>query len=161
MIFVEHKLLYKQKGPVPEEMYTIPLGQSNVVRQGQHLTVVATSVMVSRALEAGMQLAEEGIELEVIDPRTLKPMDCGPIVESVKKTGRLLVVHEAVRTGGFSGEIVASVAESEAFDYLEAPIRRLAARDIPVPYNKKLEAAMIPQIEDIVAEARRLVKGEY
>ncbi|HHY88577.1 MAG TPA: alpha-ketoacid dehydrogenase subunit beta [Chloroflexi bacterium] len=161
VIFVEHKLLYKQKGPVPEEMYTIPLGQSNVVRQGQHLTVVATSVMVSRALEAGKQLAEEGIELEVIDPRTLKPMDCGPIVESVKKTGRLLVVHEAVRTGGFGGEIVASVAESEAFDYLEAPIRRLAARDIPVPYNKKLEAAMIPQIEDIVAEARRLVKGEY
>ena len=160
VIFVEHKLLYKQKGPVPEEMYTIPLGQSNVVRQGQHLTVVATSVMVSRALEAGKQLAEEGIELEVIDPRA-QTHGLRPDRRVVKKTGRLLVVHEAVRTGGFGGEIVASVAESEAFDYLEAPIRRLAARDIPVPYNKKLEAAMIPQIEDIVAEARRLVKGEY
>lgn len=161
VIFVEHKLLYKTKGPVPEEMYTIPLSQSHVVREGQHLTVVATSVMVPRSLEAAKQLAADGIELEVIDPRTLKPMDMQPIINSVKKTGRLLVVHEAVKTGGFGGEVVAGVAESEAFDYLEAPIRRLASLDIPVPYNEKLETAMIPQVDDIIRESRKIVKGEY
>ncbi|HZW04779.1 MAG TPA: alpha-ketoacid dehydrogenase subunit beta [Anaerolineaceae bacterium] len=161
VIFVEHKLLYRQKGEVPEEMYTVPLSESKVVRAGQHLTVVATSIMVSRSLEAAGQLAEQGIELEVIDPRTLKPMDMAPIIASVKKTGRLLVVHEAVKTGGFGGEIVAAVAESEAFDYLEAPIRRLAALDIPVPYNKTLEAAMIPQVDDIAREAEKLVNGGY
>jgi pyruvate dehydrogenase E1 component beta subunit len=142
-------------------MYTIPLSESHLVREGKHLTVVATSVMVSRSLQAAKQLAEEGIELEVIDPRTLKPMDMQPIIQSVKKTGRLLVVHEAVKTGGFGGEIVASVAESEAFGYLEAPIRRLAALDIPVPYNEKLETLMIPQVESIISESRKVVNGEY
>jgi pyruvate dehydrogenase E1 component beta subunit len=161
VIFVEHKLLYRQKGPVPEEMYTIPLGESHVVREGQHLTVVATSAMVGRVLEAAGQLAQEGIELEVIDPRTLKPMDMAPIIASVKKTSRALIVHEAVKTGGFGGEIVSNIVESEAFDYLEAPVRRLASLDIPVPYNRKLETAMIPQVENIVAEARKLAKGEY
>ena len=161
VIFVEHKLLYKQKGPVPEEMYTIPLSQSHVVREGKHLTVVATSLMVSRTLEAADALAKEGIELEVIDPRTLKPMDCEPIIASVKKTGRALVVHEAVKTGGFGGEIVAQIVDSEAFDYLEAPVRRVAALDIPVPYNRRLETRMIPQVEDITNEARKLVQGAY
>lgn len=161
VIIVEHKLLYRQKGHVPEEMYTIPLSESKVVREGRHLTVVATSVMVSRTQDAAQTLAEEGIELEIIDPRTLKPMDCNQIVASVKKTGRLLVVHEAVKTGGFGGEIVASVVESDAFDYLEAPIRRLASLDIPVPYNKNLEAHMVPQVDNIVTEARKLVQGAY
>lgn len=161
VIFVEHKLLYKEKGPVPEEMYTLPLSQSHVVRQGRHLTLVATSAMVPRALEAAEQLAAEGIDIEVIDPRTLKPLDDAPIIASVKKTGRALIVHEAVKTGGFGGEIVARIVESEAFDYLEAPVRRLASLDIPVPYNRTLEAAMVPQVENIAAEARKLVKGEY
>jgi pyruvate/2-oxoglutarate/acetoin dehydrogenase E1 component len=161
VIFVEHKLLYKEKGPVPEEMYTLPLSQSHVVRQGRHLTLVATSAMVPRALEAAEQLAAEGIDVEVIDPRTLKPLDDAPIIESVKKTGRALIVHEAVKTGGFGGEIVARIVESEAFDYLEAPVRRLASLDIPVPYNRTLEAAMVPQVENIAAEARKLVKGKY
>jgi pyruvate dehydrogenase E1 component beta subunit len=161
VIFVEHKLLYRQKGPVPEEMYTVPLSQSKVVREGQHLTVVATSIMVGRSLEAAAKLAQEGIELEVIDPRTLKPMDMDPIVASVKKTGKALVVHEAVKTGGFGGEIVAGIVDSEAFDYLEAPVKRLAALDIPVPYNRNLEAAMIPQVDNIVEMARKLVQGAY
>jgi acetoin:2,6-dichlorophenolindophenol oxidoreductase subunit beta len=161
VIFVEHKLLYKQKGPVPEEMYTIPLSQTNIVREGKHLTVVATSFMVSRVIEAANQLAQSGIELEIIDPRTLKPMDYAPIIASVKKTGRALIVHEAVKTGGFGGEIVASIVDSEAFDYLEAPVRRLASLDIPVPYNRKLETRMIPQVDNIVSEARKLVEGEY
>lgn len=161
VIFVEHKLLYKTRGPVPEEMYTVPLSHSHVARPGQHVTVVATSIMVPRALEAATQLAAEGIELEVIDPRTLLPLDDTPIIESVKKTGRALIIHEAVQTGGFGGEVAARLAASEAFDYLEAPIRRLAGRDVPIPYNRTLERHAVPQVEDIVAEARRLAQGGY
>ncbi|MFQ3536297.1 MAG: alpha-ketoacid dehydrogenase subunit beta [Aggregatilineales bacterium] len=161
VIFVEHKLLYKTKGHVPEDRYIVPLSQTKVVRSGKHLTVVATSIMVVRALQAAEQLAQEGIELEVIDPRTLKPLDDAPIIESVKKTGRALVVHEAVEMGGFGGEIAARIAGSEAFDYLEAPIRRLAGLDIPIPYNRELEYHAVPQVESIVREARKLVKGEY
>lgn len=161
VIFVEHKLLYKTKGHVPEDRYIVPLSQTQIVREGKHLTVVATSIMVVRALQAAEELAKEGIELEVIDPRTLKPLDDAPIIESVKKTGRALVVHEAVEMGGFGGEIVARIAGSEAFDYLEAPIRRLAGLDIPIPYNRELEYHAVPQVESIVREARKLVKGEY
>lgn len=161
VIFVEHKLLYKTKGVVPEERYVLPLSQTHVAREGSDLTVVATSLMVQRSLEAAQVLAEEGIELEVVDPRTLKPLDDGPIIESVSKTGKLLIVHEAVMTGGYGGEIAARVAASEAFDYLDAPIRRLAGLDIPIPYNRNLEAHAVPQVEDIVTEARKLVQGTY
>lgn len=161
VIFIEHKLLYKTKGPVPEESYTIPLGRSEVKREGSDITVVATSLMVLRALEAAEELAKEGISVEVVDPRTLKPLDSETIVRSVMKTGKLLVVHEACRTGGFGGEVVACVAESEAFDYLEAPIRRLAGLDVPIPYNRELERRAVPQVEDIIREARALVQGVY
>jgi pyruvate dehydrogenase E1 component beta subunit len=161
VIFVEHKLLYKTKADTPEEPYRIPLGQTNVAREGRHVTVIATSIMVSRALQAAAELAQEGIELEVIDPRTLKPLDDAPIIESVKKTGRALVIHEAVEMGGFGGEVVARVVSSEAFDYLEAPIRRLAGLDIPIPYNRELEYHTVPQVETIVREARKLAKNEY
>lgn len=161
VIFVEHKLLYKTKGDVPEDMYRVPLSQTRVARKGKDLTVVATSVMVNRALQAADELANEGIELEVIDPQTLKPLDDAPIIESVKKTGRALVVHEAVEMGGFGGEIVARIAGSEAFDYLEAPIRRLAGLDIPIPYNRELEYHTVPQVESIVREARKLARNEY
>ena len=161
VIFVEHKLLYKTTGHVPEEMYRVPLSQSNIARQGRDLTVVATSVMVPRALEAAELLSEEGIELEVIDPRTLNPLDDAPIIASVVKTGRALVVHEAVGTGGYGGEVVARIAASKAFDYLEAPVRRLTGLDIPIPYNRNLERHTVPQVENIIAEARKLVKNEY
>lgn len=161
VIFVEHKLLYKTKSHVPPEMYSIPLSQSHVAREGRDLTVIATSIMVGRALEAAEQLAQEGFELEVIDPRTLMPLDEGPIIESVIKTGRALVVHEAVRSGGYGGEVVARIMESEAFAYLDAPVRRLAGLDIPIPYNRNLEYHTVPQVENIVAEARKLVRGEY
>lgn len=161
VIFVEHKLLYRTKGPVPEEMYEVPLSQTNVAREGSDLTVVATSIMVPRALEAAETLAAEGIELEIVDPRTLNPLDDGPIIESVVKTGKALIVHEAVRNGGFGGEVVARITESQAFDYLDAPIRRLAGLDIPIPYNRNLERAAVPQVEDIVEEARKLVQGAY
>jgi len=161
VIFIEHKLLYKIKGPVPEGWYTTPLSQSAVVREGKHLTVVATSAEVMRAQQAADTLAKEGIELEIIDPRTLRPLDTGPIIQSVIKTGKVLIVHEAVKIGGFGGEIAAQIAESKAFDYLDAPIRRLAGLDMPIPYNRTLEAHAVPQVDDIVQEARKLVKGAY
>ena len=161
VIFIEHKLLYKMKGPVPEGPYTVPISQTKIARVGTHVSVVATSIMVVRALEAAEVLAKEGIELEVIDPRTLSPLDDQPIIESVKKTGKALVVHEACQTGGFGGEVVARIASSEAFDYLEAPIKRLAGLDIPIPYNRNLERATVPQVENIVTEARKLAQGKY
>lgn len=158
VVFVEHKLLYRMKGQVPEEPYTIPLGVAEVKREGRDLTIVATSIMVLRSLEAAEQLAEEGIEVEVVDPRTLRPLDMGPIIQSVIKTGRVLIVHEAVKTGGFGGELAALIAESKAFGYLDAPIVRLAGRDIPIPYNRTLEYHAVPQVEDIVAKARDIVQ---
>jgi len=161
VMFFEHKLLYKTKGDVPEDMYTIPLGKSKVVREGKDLSVIATSIMVSRSIEAAEILLKEGIEIEVIDPRTLKPLDEEPITASVKKTGKALIVHEAVKTGGFGGEISAVIMESDAFGYLDAPIRRLAGLDMPIPYNRTLEHHAVPQVEDIVEEARKLVKGVY
>jgi pyruvate dehydrogenase E1 component beta subunit len=156
VIFMEHKLLYRTKGPVPEELYAIPLGKAEVKREGRDLTVVAYSIMVPRALEAAEQLAAEGIEVEVVDPRSLKPLDEETIVQSVCKTGRVLIIHEAPITGGVGGEIAAVIAASEAFDYLDAPIRRLAGLNVPIPYNRTLERAAVPQVEDIVAAARAL-----
>jgi len=159
VIFVEHKLLYKTRGPVPEEPYTIPLSSAEVKRAGHDLTIIATSIMVRRSLEAAEQLAREGIEAEVVDPRTLKPLDEETLVRSVKKTGRVLIVHEACKTGGYGGELAAMIAGSEAFDYLDAPIVRLAGRDMPIPYNRNLEYHTVPQVEDIVEAARQLARG--
>ena len=156
VIFVEHKLLYKIKGMVPEESYTVPLSKAEVKRTGKDLTIIATSIMVRRSLEAAVQLAEEGIEVEVVDPRTLKPLDKDTIIQSVIKTGKALIVHEACKTGGFGGELAAVLAESEAFDFLDAPILRLAGRDIPIPYNRNLEYHTVPQVENIVDAARKL-----
>ena len=112
----------------------------------------------SDRLAAAEQLAEEGIEVEVVDPRTLRPLDTETIIQSVIKTGRVLIVHEAVKTGGFGGELAAIIAESEAFGYLDAPIVRLAGKDIPIPYNRNLELNAVPQVEDIVAKARDIVQ---
>jgi len=159
VIFVEHKLLYKTRGPVPEEPYTIPLSTAEVKREGRDLTIVATSIMVKRSLEAAEQLAQEGIEVEVVDPRTLKPLDEETIIRSVMKTGRVLIVHEACKTGGYGGELAAVIAGSEAFDYLDAPIVRLAGRDMPIPYNRTLEYHTVPQVENIVEAARQLAQG--
>ncbi len=160
VMFVENKLLYKRKGPVPEGPYHVPLGVADVKRKGRDVTVVGTGILVSRALEAAETLAQEGIALEVVDPRTLKPLDTATIIESVKKTGRLIVAHEAPLVGGYGGEIAATVAQSEAFAYLEAPIVRLGGADTPVPYNRGLETLMSPQVEDVVEAARKIVGYE-
>jgi pyruvate dehydrogenase E1 component beta subunit len=159
--FVEHKLLYKTKGEVPEEEYTIPLGVADIKREGTDITVVASGIMIHRSLEAAQLLADEGISVEVVDPRTLKPLDVNTISKSVKKTGRLLVVHEAVKTAGWAGEIMASVSETPAWDYLDAPMRRLTGKDVPIPYNRNLEAAAVPQVEDILQEIRAIVQNQY
>jgi pyruvate/2-oxoglutarate/acetoin dehydrogenase E1 component len=158
--FVEHKLLYKTKGEVPDGEYTIPIGAADIKRPGRDLTVVAGNIMVPRTLAAAERVAGEGIEVEVIDPRTLRPLDVDTIVRSVRRTGRLLVVHEACRTGGWAGEVIASVAESEAFAYLDAPLRRLAGADIPIPYNRLLERAAVPQEGDIEREMLDLVRAQ-
>jgi len=160
VIFVEHKLLYRTRGPVPEGPYLVPLGRADVKRVGQDVTVVAASIMVPRSLEAAGRLAQEGIEVEVVDLRTLKPYDAETIVGSVKKTGRLLIVHEAPLIGGYGGEIAARIAQSDAFAYLEAPIIRLGGADVPIPYNPTLERAAVPQVEDIVEAARKLARLE-
>lgn len=158
VIFYEHKLLYGTKSDVPEEGYTIPLGKADVKRSGADLTVVATSIMVHKALTAAEILNSDGIDIEVIDPRTLVPLDIDTLVESVKKTGRLLVVHEAVKRGGYGAEIVSTVIESDAFDYLDAPIIRLGGKAIPIPQNPELEKRAIPQVEDIVEAARNIMR---
>jgi pyruvate/2-oxoglutarate/acetoin dehydrogenase E1 component len=159
--FVEHKLLYKTRGEVPEGEYTLPLGVADIKRMGRDITVVAANIMVPRTLAAAEKLAKEGIEVEVIDPRTLRPLDVETIANSVRKTGRLLVVHEAPQTGGWAGEVIASVSSSPAFAYLDAPMRRLAGKDIPIPYNRNLERATVPQEEDIEREIRAGVQNKY
>ncbi|GAA5344400.1 pyruvate dehydrogenase E1 component beta subunit [Planifilum fimeticola] len=161
VIFYEHKLLYRTKGEVPEEPYAIPLGKADIKREGTDITVIATSIMVHRALKAAETLSGEGISVEVLDPRTLVPLDVESIVRSVKKTGRVLIVHEAVKRGGIGAEIAGVIAESEAFDYLDAPIRRLGGAAVPIPYNPALEKAAVPQEEDIVRAVRELVQKQF
>jgi len=158
MIF-EHKLLYKVKGPVPEGHYTVPIGKAEIRRTGRDATIVATSIMVQKSLEAADILQTEGIDVEIVDLRTIRPIDRETVINSVKKTTRLLCVYEAVKTLGIGAEISAMVAESEAFDYLDAPIMRLGGADSPIPYNPELEKAVVPQVPDIVAGIRNLVQG--
>lgn len=158
--FVEHKVLYKTKGEVPEGDYTLPIGVAEVKRPGRDITLVANNLMVVKALNIAARLAEEGIEVEVIDPRTLLPLDTETIIESVTRTGRLLVVHEACQTGGWAGEVIASVVGSSAFDYLDTPVRRLGGKDIPIPYNRGLEKIAIPQEAEIEDEVRKMVEGK-
>jgi pyruvate/2-oxoglutarate/acetoin dehydrogenase E1 component len=158
MVF-EHKLLYKMKGDVPEAAYRIPIGKAAVRREGRHVTLVATAIMVHRALEAADALAHQGIEAEVIDLRTLRPLDTETIIGSVKKTSRLACIYEGVKTLGIGAEISAMIAESDAFDYLDAPILRLGGAEAPIPYNPVLEKAAVPQTDGIVSAVRNLVTG--
>ncbi len=156
VIFLEHKMLYPTKGPVPDGEYLIPFGKADVKRPGTDVTVVATQMMVQRALGAAQDLESDGVSVEVIDPRTLVPLDEEAILESVGKTHRLVIVHEAVKRGGFGAEVAAIVTE-RALDELDAPIVRLGARSVPMPYNDRLEQATIPSREDIVAAIRSLL----
>jgi len=159
VLIFEHKLLYKMKGAVPAGHYTVPIGKAAVRREGRDLTIVATSIMVQRSLEAADILGKSGIEAEVIDLRTIRPIDRETVIDSVCKTSRLLCVYEGVKTLGIGAEISAMVAESEAFDFLDAPIVRLGGAETPIPYNPELERATVPQVENILTAARDLVRG--
>lgn len=156
VLFIEHKMLYAQKGAVPEESYTIPLGVADVKRTGGDVTIACLSRMVPFSLEAAQLLSKEGIEAEVIDMRTLVPLDTVTVIRSVCQTHRLVIVHEAVSAFGWGAELAARVAE-EAFDELDAPIVRVGAENTPVPYNMKLEREMLPQVSDIVTAVRKMI----
>ena len=156
VLFIEHKLLYSTKGQVPEGEHLIPLGQADVKRVGTDVTIVTISQMVLKALRAAERLAADGIEAEVIDLRTLAPLDLETVLRSVRKTGRVVIAHEACRRGGFGGELAAQIQE-EAFDFLDAPIRRVGALDVPIPYSKPMEEYVIPDEERIVAAVKRVL----
>ena len=156
VVFVENKVLYGAKGEVPEEPYTIPIGKGEVKKTGEDITIVAISSMVRKALEAADELEKEGVKAEVVDPRTISPLDIEIILESLKKTGRLLIVHEAVKNYGFGAEVAAVVSE-EAFDYLDAPIVRVAAPFMPVPFSKGAEDNYIPSKEKIVLATKKML----
>lgn len=158
VIFIEHKLLYNEKGEVPEGEYLIPLGQADIKRPGEDCTVVATSLMVGRALKAAELLEAEGISVEVVDPRTLRPLDIQSLCQSVAKTNRLVIVHEACQFGGIGAEIAAQVGDQAFFD-LDAPIVRVAGKDVPIPFSPALEDAVVPSVEAIADAVRSLVKG--
>ena len=161
VVFLEHKLLYKTPGweAVPEGATRIPLGVSRVVRTGKDLTIVATGIMVKKSLEVAEQLASEGIQVTVIDPRTISPLDITSTLDSVESTGRLMVVQEGPSHGGFINEVIAQVAGSRAFGSLKAPIKKVAGLNIPIPYAPQLERAAVPQVEDIHAAATEIVKS--
>ena len=148
-----HKAMLGSKGHVPEGLYEIPLGVANVVREGKDATVVAIGRMVQFAEKAAAQLADEGIDLEIIDPRSLLPFDTEAVVDSARKTNRVVVVHEAVRNGGIGAEIAAQIQE-EAFDYLDAPVGRVGAPFAPVPFSPTLENDYVPDADDIAAAVR-------
>ncbi len=154
VIFLEHKVLYFTKGPVPAGEYTIPFGVADVKREGTDCTVVGIHTMVHKALQAAEELAQEGISVEVIDPRTLVPLDVETLALSVRKTHRLVVTHEAYERCGVGAEIAMAVMR-EAFDFLDAPVERVCGKNVPIPYAEPLERAALPQKEDLVAAVKR------
>lgn len=157
VIFFEHKLLYKIKGEVPGSEYTIPIGKADIKRTGKDVTIITYSLMTHRALEAAEKLSRDGIDIEVIDLRSLYPLDKETIVNSVIKTGKAVIVHEAVKRCGVGAEIAALISDSEAFFHLDAPIKRLAGLETPIPYSPTLERDVVPQVEDIVKTVKELM----
>jgi len=156
VIFLEHLTLYGFQDSVPAEEYLIPFGQAEIIRDGKDVTIVTYSAMVHKATAAADELSKEGIEVEIIDLCTLVPLDEATILESVKNTGRLIVVHEAMERGGMAGEIT-SIVVDKIFDYLDAPIKRVAAKNMPLSRNMELNEIMIPQTKDIVAAVKSIV----
>jgi pyruvate/2-oxoglutarate/acetoin dehydrogenase E1 component len=155
-MFFEHKGLYPMKGPVAEAEYTVPFGQAEIKRKGKDVTIVATAMMLQKSLKAAKQLEAEGIEVEIVDPRTLVPLDKKTILDSVRKTSRLVIVDEDYERCGFASEIAAIVAD-EAFDVLDEPIKRVSTPNVPIPFAPVLENAVIPSEQRIVETVRDLV----
>lgn len=160
VIYLEHKMLYGARGEVPDSDYTTPIGKAAVRREGRDLTIVACGALVNKSLQAAKELEKDGVEAEVVDLRTISPLDKDTILDSVVKTSRLLIAHEACKTGGIGGEIAAVVAEN-AIDALDAPIERVAAPDCPVPFSASLEDAFLPQPAQIVAQAKRMLGRRF
>ncbi len=160
VMFFENKLLYRTSGEIPEEEYILPIGKGDIKRKGNDITLISYSRMVNVCLEAAEILSEEGISCEVLDLRTLRPLDTELITSSVMKTSRALVVYEAPLFGGFGGEIVSAVNESEAFYYLDCPVRRMGGAEMPVPYNPVLEKGIVPTAEKVVMEVKRMLGGK-
>ena len=156
VMFIEHKLLYATKGSVPDGEYLIPFGQADIKRRGKDVTVITISFMVTKALKAAESLAKEGIEVEVIDLRTLVPLDLETTLQSIRKTNRAVIVHEGCRRGGVGAEIASRISE-EAFDYLDAPIERVGSLDVPIPYSEPLEIAVIPGEEKIISAVKKVL----
>jgi pyruvate/2-oxoglutarate/acetoin dehydrogenase E1 component len=156
VLFIESGMLYRIKGPIPDGEYVVPLGQCDVKKRGNDITIVAVSRTVTEALAAAMKLEEQGITADVIDPRTIQPLDLATILESVKKTGRLIIASDDVKCGGIGSEIAAQVVE-EAFDSLDAPILRVASPDMPIPFSPTLEQAYMPNAQKIIEAAKKLI----
>jgi len=156
VMFIEHKLLYATKGHIPDGEYLIPFGQAEIKRKGKDVTVIAISYMVLKALRAAEQLAKEGIDAEVIDLRTLVPLDLESLLQSIRKTNRAVIVHEGCKRGGIGAEIASNIME-EAFDFLDAPIQRVGALNVPIPYSEPLEKAVIPDEEDIMMGVKKVL----
>jgi acetoin:2,6-dichlorophenolindophenol oxidoreductase subunit beta len=160
VLFLEQKLLYRTKGEVPEGEYSVPLGKAKIHKQGTDATIVTYGRMLPMCLEVAEKLQEtEGISVEVVDPRTLVPLDKETIIASARKTGRVLIVHEACQTGGFGGELAAVIADSDAFFYLDAPIKRYGGLDVPIPYCPELEKNVVPTIDKVQKKVIELVCG--
>lgn len=156
VIYFEHKFLYRRiKEDLPGEDYTVPIGKAAVRRSGSDISVITYGAMVFLALDAAKELEKEGIDLEVVDMRTLLPYDKEAVLDSVKKTNKVILLHEATRTGGFAGELAATISD-EAFEYLDGPIRRITAPDTPVPYSPPLEEFFLPKVSDVIEVARKL-----
>jgi pyruvate dehydrogenase E1 component beta subunit len=156
ILFIEHATLYQTRGEVPDGDYTVPLGQSKIHRPGKDVTIVTYSKMLEYSNRAADQLAKDGIEAEIIDLRSLRPLDMGPVLESFKKTNRAVVVEEGWRSYGVGSEVASRIYE-EAFDYVDAPIKRVAQKEVPLPYNQALEQMALPQVEDIVMAVKEVL----
>lgn len=155
VVYLEHKALFTMVGEVPEGEYVVPIGKAAIAREGKDVSLITWSAMVGKCLQAAKKLAAEGIEAEVLDLRTITPLDRQSILDTVKKTNRAVIVHEAVTTGGFGGEVAALIAD-QAFDYLDAPVKRVAPPDTPIPFSPVLEQAFIPQPDGIVKAVKEL-----
>lgn len=156
ILFIEHATLYQSRGEVPEGEFTVPIGKSKIQRQGSDVTIVTYSKMLEISLRAADQLAKEGIQAEVIDLRTLRPLDMEPVLESFKKTNRAVIVEEGWRSYGVGAEVESRIYE-EAFDYVDAPVQRVAQKEVPLPYNRSLEQMALPQVEDVVLAVKEVV----
>ena len=156
VLFIEHATLYQVRGEVPEGDYVVPIGKSTIQRPGKDVTIVTYSKMLETSTKAADELAKEGIEVEIVDLRTLRPLDMGPVIESFKKTNRAVIVEEGWKSYGVGAEISARIYE-EAFDYVDAPIRRVAQKEVPLPYNRELEQLALPQVKDVIAAVKEVL----